>query len=365
MSILFEPTDFLSLKLKNRFVRSATAENLAGPDGKVTDDFLSLYTSLADGQIGLIITSAVLPRRDWFPAPIPGLLFLDEDDVIPGLKKLVQAIHSRGSAVIMQMVPPAMMGGEVVGPSPQKSEQESPDVRPMTVQEIEAAAMAMGEAGRRAREAGFDGVQLHVCHGDTLSKFISPMFNRRSDRYGGTPDNRARFLSETVRTIKEAAGEDYSVLVKMNASDFYPGGMTIDDSAAIARIICRNGVSAIEPSGGGPGANYTARGPVDKNLWHEGYFVDFAARIKRKVDAPVLAVGGFRSIQQAEKVIQEGKADLISLCRPFIREPDLIKRWMEGDTRPSDCTSCDGCIARYRSMKPICCVQLETPHQEL
>lgn len=365
MSVLFESVDFLGMKLKNRFVRSATAENMAGPEGEVTDDFLSLYTALAEGQIGLIITSAVLPRRDWFPAPTPGLLFLDDDRVIPGLKKLVQAVHSRGSAIIMQMVPPAVMGGEPVGPSPQTGEGGSPVERELTVKEIEASVRAFGEAGRRAREAGLDGVQFHVCHGDTLSKFISPLFNRRDDEYGGTPGKRARFLMEAVRAIKDAAGDDYPVLVKMNSSDFRPDGMTIADLVAIAQVICANGVSAIEPSGGGQGADYTARGPVEKKLWQEGYFVDYAARIKGAVEAPVLAVGGFRSIQQAEKVIKEEKADLISMSRPFIREPDLIKRWMEGDTTPSQCISCDGCLTRYRNFKPICCVQLEKLHQDL
>jgi len=263
------------------------------------------------------------------------------------------------------MVPPAIQGGEAVGPTSRKKEDETLLEREMTAHEIEDSARVFGQAARRAREAGFDAVQLHACHGDTLSKFISPLLNRRSDEYGGSPENRAKYLIEVTHAIKDSAGEDYPVLVKMNISDFRPGGMTIDDSAAIAKVICANGVDSIEPSGGGPGSSYTARGPVDKKLWHEGYFVDYAARLKREVDAPIIAVGGFRSIEQAEKVIQQGKADLISMCRPFIREPDLIKRWMEGDTRPSECTSCDGCIARYRNLKPICCVQLEETHQEL
>jgi 2,4-dienoyl-CoA reductase-like NADH-dependent reductase (Old Yellow Enzyme family) len=203
VSILFEPTDFLGMKLKNRFVRSATAENMAGPDGTVTDELLSLYTSLAEGQIGLIITSAVFPRRNWFPAPVPGLLFLDDDGVIPGLKKLVQSAHSRGSAIIMQMVPPAVIGEEAVGPSDLKEEAGLPSYRGMTLQEMEDSAGAFGEAARRAREAGFDAVQLHVCHGDTLSRFISPFFNRRTDDYGGSPENRARYLIDVTEAIKD------------------------------------------------------------------------------------------------------------------------------------------------------------------
>lgn len=365
MPILFEPADFLGIKLKNRFVRSATAENMAGADGGVTDALLSLYTSLADGQIGLIITSAAFPKRDWFPAPVPLLLYIDDDGFIPGLKTLVDTAHSRGSAIMMQMVPPAVVGSKAVGPSTLSEEVGLPAVREMTVGEIESSVETFGEAGRRAREAGFDGVQLHICHGDTFSRFISPMFNRRDDRYGGSHENRARFIVESVQAIKSAAGEDYPVLVKMNISDFCTGGMTIDDSEAIAEIICNNGVSAVEPSGGGPGSSYTAGGPVDKKLWHEGYFVDYAARIKQATGAPVIIVGGFRSFDQVEKVIADGKGDLIAMSRPFIREPGLIKRWMAGDTRPSDCTSCSGCLARYRNYDPILCVLLQSTHQDL
>jgi 2,4-dienoyl-CoA reductase-like NADH-dependent reductase (Old Yellow Enzyme family) len=132
--------------------------------------------------------------------------------------------------------------------------------------------------------------------------------------------------------------------------------MSIEDAAETATILTKNGICAIQPSCGGLGASHTASGPISKDEWHEGYLIEYAARIRKAVDVPVMVVGGMRDLKMMEDVIISGKGDLISMCRPFIREPNLISRWSSGDTSPSQCISCDGCLRETQRSKKVRCV---------
>ncbi|MFQ6078811.1 MAG: NADH:flavin oxidoreductase, partial [Thermodesulfobacteriota bacterium] len=179
--------------------------------------------------------------------------------------------------------------------------------------------------------------------------------------YGGSAENRARLVLELVHELKEGAGGDFPVMIKMNASDFREGGMTVDDAAEVASILATGGICAIEPSCGGAEAFYTPSGPIAKDEWHEGYMMEYAARIKEAVDVPVMVVGGMRDLKMMEDVVTSDKGDLVSMCRPFIREPHLINRWLSGDTSPSRCDSCDGCLrVTERSEKLRCTVTTRT-----
>jgi 2,4-dienoyl-CoA reductase-like NADH-dependent reductase (Old Yellow Enzyme family) len=180
--------------------------------------------------------------------------------------------------------------------------------------------------------------------------------NRRTDEYGGSAENRARFIVEIFKAMKEGAGEDFPVFIKMNGADFQEGGMTIEDSAPVAEILDREGIEAIEPSGGSIGGTHNSRGPLDKEKWAENFYMPFAEEVKGRVNAPVMMVGGLRKFEVVESVIKEGRADLISLSRPFLREPDLINRWMKGDLSPATCTSCDGCSGLLMKGEPVVCV---------
>ncbi len=357
MSMLFEPYELCGIKLRNRFVRSATMENMALEDGRPGPLLFDMYGELAEGGVGMINTSATFPDAGWKPGPGMKGLVLGSEDVVPDFRKLTDAVHQRGARITAQLAPPFCFNGERIAPSPHSpGEPENAMPREVTRGEMEQIAATYGEAARRARDAGFDAVQIHGAHGYTLAKFISPLFNKRTDEYGGSAENRARFFVEIMKSMKDNAGESYPVFIKMNGADFQDGGMTIEDSAPVAEALDREGIDAIEPSGGSVGGTYNSRGAMDKDEWNENFYMPFAEEIKRRVKAPVIMVGGLRKFEVVESVIEEGRADLISLSRPFLREPDLVNRWMSGDHSPSTCISCNGCSGLFMKGEPVGCV---------
>jgi 2,4-dienoyl-CoA reductase-like NADH-dependent reductase (Old Yellow Enzyme family) len=283
---------------------------------------------------------------------------LDVPGIVEEYRDLVDEVHRLGAAIVSQISPPFNIHGKQVSAS-------AADVNlvpePLDERDIAEIKAAYRSAARILKAADCDGVQLHCCHNDVLSRMISPFFNQREDQYGGPPENRARLVLELVKELKEGAGEDFPVIVKMNAGDFREGGMTVDDAAKIAAIFSSGGVSAIEPSCGGAGASHTPSGPIEKDEWHEGYLIEYTARIKEAVQVPLMVVGGMRNLQMMEDVVATGKGDLISMCRPFIREPDLINRWSSGDTSPATCISCDGCLKEVERGRKLRCVQVTRP----
>jgi 2,4-dienoyl-CoA reductase-like NADH-dependent reductase (Old Yellow Enzyme family) len=358
MSILFEPYEFSGIKMRNRFVRSATVNNLTNEENRFTPAHRKLYTDLARGGVGLIIAGVHRPKREWSIGHVFQQPCLDVPGIEEELQAIVDEVHELGAAFVSQISPPFRIHGKQVSGS-------AMDVKlvpqPLNERDIAEIKAAYRNAGRVLRSAGCDGVQLHCCHNDVLSRMISPFFNQRNDHYGGAPENRARIVLELVQELKEGAGDDFPVLIKMNASDFREDGMTVDEAAEIAALFAAGGIAAIEPSSGGAGADYSPSGPIKKDEWHEGYLIDYAAHIKMAIDVPVMVVGGMRSLQMMEDVIDTGKGDLISMCRPFIREPDLINRWSSGDTSPATCISCDGCLKETMRSRKLRCVQITRP----
>jgi 2,4-dienoyl-CoA reductase-like NADH-dependent reductase (Old Yellow Enzyme family) len=353
MSLLFEPHEFAGIKVRNRFVRSATVNNLTNEGNRITPGLWKLYTDLARGGVGLIMAGVWRPKREWYAGHYFQQPCLDMPGIEDEIRALVEEVHRLGAAFVPQISPPFMINGKRVGGS-------SADVSivpgPLDEHDIADIGNAYCDAGRVIRGAGCDGVQLHCCHNDVLSRMISPSFNQRTDQYGGSAENRARLVLELVRELKEGAGEDFPVMIKVNASDFREGGMTMVDAAEIASLLASGGICAIEPSSGGAGASYTPSGPIAKDEWHEGYLIEHAARIKEAVHVPIMVVGGMRNLNMMEEVVASGKGDLISMCRPFIREPDLINRWLSGDISPSQCDSCDGCLRETERREKLRCV---------
>jgi 2,4-dienoyl-CoA reductase-like NADH-dependent reductase (Old Yellow Enzyme family) len=358
MSVLFEPFEFSGIKLRNRFVRSATVNNLTNEENRFTSAHRKLYTDLARGGVGLIIAGVHRPRREWSLGHIFQQPCLDVPGTAQEYGALIDEVHQLGAAIVSQISPPFKIHGKQVSGS-------ASDVNlvpePLDERDIADIKAAYRNAGRVLKTAGCDGVQLHCCHNDVLSRMISPFFNQRKDQYGGTSENRARLVLELVQELKEGAGDDFPVMIKMNAGDFREGGMTVDDAAEIATLFASGGVCAIEPSCGGAGASHSPSGPIEKDEWYEGYLIDYSARIKTAVDVPIMVVGGMRDPQMLENVVETGKGDLISMCRPFIREPDLINRWASGDTSPSTCISCDGCLKETERSRKLRCVQVTRP----
>jgi 2,4-dienoyl-CoA reductase-like NADH-dependent reductase (Old Yellow Enzyme family) len=223
--------------------------------------------------------------------------------------------------------------------------------REMTEQEILEVIEAFTKAAIRAKKAGFDGVQLHCAHGFLLSNFISPYTNRRTDRWGGSVENRARIVTEIVRCIKEQTEADFPVLVKMNATDgFQPGthkadmGIEISQVVETAKLLEKAGVCAVEVSGGiSEAGGVTIRTAINSPA-KEAYFKEYSKAIKKAVNIPVILVGGVRSLSVMEYLLENGFADMVSMSRSFICEPDLVLKLKSGEAKKAKCVSCNLCF---------------------
>jgi 2,4-dienoyl-CoA reductase-like NADH-dependent reductase (Old Yellow Enzyme family) len=227
----------------------------------------------------------------------------------------------------------------------------------MNETEITEAVEAFADAARRAREAGFDAVQVHGAHAYLLSQFLSPSTNRRKDRWGGSLGNRLRLHREICRAIRAKVGEDYPVLIKLGVQDGFPGGLDFTEGSAAAEILASDGFDALEISQGLRGEIYSQseyRTGITRPD-REGYFRHWCREIKGRVNVPVMMVGGLRSFELVLEVVQKKEADLVSLSGPLIREPDLIARWQRGNRIPSTCVSCNRCMEALLQSKPLAC----------
>lgn len=360
MPSLFEPTIIRGMSLSNRFVRSATWEGLATKDGATSPRLIELMGELAQGGVGLIITGHAYIRPEGQAGPWQ--LGIYKDEFIPGLQEMAKEVHQWGGRIVLQITHAGLFANltlikqDPIAPSLVEDFTKSP-VKEMTIQDIKEVVEAFGQAAERATKAGFDGVQIHAAHGYLLSQFLSPLFNRRRDPYGGSFENRARALLEVLQRIRKDVGPDYPILVKMNSEDFLEGGLTLDESSEVGRMLCEAGIDAIELSGGTrfSGSLMPARKGIaseDK----EAYFEEAAKVFKRKINVPLILVGGIRSYHVAERLVEEGVADYISMSRPLIREPGLINRWKSGDLRKATCISDNRCDDAARAGEGIYCV---------
>jgi len=346
--VLFHPARIGSLNIRNRFVRSATWEGLAAPDGGCTEELVRLMGELAAGGVGLIISSHAYVRPEGFS--LRGQLGVDRDECIPGLARMAQTVHDNGGRIVLQLAHGGVLAAtQLTGlPAFAPSQEGGPEKtrrREMSQADIEDTVGAYGEAALRAKRAGFDGVQVHAAHGYLLSQFLSPWFNRRADQYGGCIENRARIILEILSSVRSAVGGGYPVLVKMNSDDFLEGGLTREDSLQAALLIAAAGADAIELSGGTllSGRLSPSRAKID-SVEQEAYFRDAARALKPKLKIPLVLVGGIRSFDVAEGLVRDGVADFVSLSRPFIREPGLVSRWKRGDRRRAPCLSANRCF---------------------
>lgn len=363
MSILFEPRKIGKMEIKNRFVRSATAEGASDETGAIRDELFGIYRDLAKGDVGLIITGHAYVQPNGRCST--NQMGIYKDEFIPGLEDLASAAHSEtpDCMVAVQIAHAGRQAAKMsvsdpVAPSVVTDTRTSITPREMTEAEIEECIDSFADAAERAKEARFDGVQIHGAHGYLISSFNSPYTNRRDDKWGGSLENRMRFLMETYRSIRAKVGDDFPVFVKLNAEDFLDGGIEIDESVQIARTLAEEGIDAIEISGSMyesyPGKG-TARTRIRKPE-QEAYFLPYAEEVKKAAgDVPVILVGGMRSVPIMEKIVKEGMADFISMSRPLIREPDLPARIRDGK-ESADCISCNGCMSGRVDV--IRCVQI-------
>jgi 2,4-dienoyl-CoA reductase-like NADH-dependent reductase (Old Yellow Enzyme family) len=366
MSILFEPLRIRHIVLRNRFVRSATYDGCADLEGHVSDKQIEVFEKLAEGGVGLIITGIVYVHPSGQISPYQNSNATD--DCIPGFKKLTAAVHDRGAKIAIQLFHAGRDAAsflkteneQAIAPSVLHNAPNFKDkYRSMTDDEIWEIVRAFGDAARRAREAEFDAVQLHGAHGYLLSQFLSPYTNRRDDEWGGTLERRLRIFKEIYRQTRAKVGEDYPVLIKIGVKDEISGGLDIREGKLAAQSFAEWGFDALEISQGLRGLGYENsefRIKIDC-IAREAYFRDWCREIKNEVNVPSMMVGGLRSFNLMEEVIQKGEADFISLSRPLIREPGIINDWKRGDRRKPACISCNHCLEALMKGKTLHCVQ--------
>ncbi len=345
MSTLFEPFSIGSIKLRNRFIRSATTTYWADEKGALRPEAVELYRRLAEGEVGLIVKGHMYVSDGG--KVHDGMAGISSEAHIPMLRRLTEAVHGEGGLIIAQLNHGGIQSMvDRAGPSEYVG--EGWKARALSQKEIWSIIEAFGDAADRAMEAGFDGVQIHGAHGYLISQFLSRLVNRREDEWGGSLENRMRLLIEVYKEIRNRVGAA-PVLLKLNCDDFSQEGFTVEDSARVAREICGRGLDALEISGGGIGrmAELMARARSNDPELSEASFAGHAARIRKATrPTPMSLVNGIRSLSCMEAIIKKDVADLISMSRPFIREPDLVKRLREGRQEAATCTSCDLCRSR-------------------
>jgi len=389
MSIAFTPMKLGDMEVKNRFVHSATYECMARETGEVTDELVKRYRALAKGEVGLVIPGYLyvhpLGRAARYQTGIHG------DYMIPGLQRMVDAVHQEGGKIAFQLVHAGrqttkdLIGQTPMGPSG-KGRDPINFFKPkeMSKDEVQEVIQAFGKAAKRAVQARADGVQLHAGHGYLINQFLSPFFNHREDDWGGSDENRFRFLQEVVLETKRAVPEGMPILVKLNTHDHTPReGITPSLAVKYAGWLADSGIDGLEVSCGTILYSFMnmSRGEVAVNelvkslpLWkrplgklmmkswigkydlEEGYNLEAAKMIKpvlRKI--ALFLVGGLRRVMQMEEVLEKRYADFISMSRPFIREPYIVKKIREGKVEAVSCVSCNRCFAAIVNNMPVRC----------
>lgn len=312
MKTLFDETVMGGIHMRNRLIRSATGENLATPEGHIPEDLLDIYQGLAKGGVGLIVTSFTsVASVDHFN---DGLLRLHDDGLIPEYKNLADEVHRYGVSIIPQLA---------LGIYQRKNADGSytkVNVDRMNELDIEEIIRKFVSAAERAKKVGFDGIQLHGCHGFVLSEFMNPHGNHRQDEYGGSVRKRAKVVLDIIHGIRKTVG-NIPISIKISAGDL-PSEMLLKT----CKLMVDAGLNSIE---------------------YEGYFSQFVPFLQKAVDVPIIVTGGHRSFKQMSILLNEYGVDYFGMSRPLIREENLPNRWKNNDMRPAECVSCGMCMSTY------------------
>ena len=347
---LLSPIKIKTMELANRVVLPPMGTNLGNPDGSVSEANLAYLKRMARGGAGLIIIEvcAVHPSA----ASIDSELCVYEDRFVPGLRKLTEIAHAAGSMIALQLHHAGreslylLKQKKAIAPSPIRSLVFGLTPREMTLEDIKEIIAAFGTAAARAREAGFDAVEVHGAHGYLLTQFLSALGNQRRDEYGGSLANRARFIVEVLQEVRRRVGEDFPISLRISAEEFIKGGYTVEDIQPILPDFVRAGADIIHASLGTHGS---PAGITSAPLEYEpGFNAWRAKKVKEAVLVPVIAVGRFTDPGLADEVIGRGEADLVAFGRQFLTDPDFLIKAREGrleDIRK--CIACNqGCIER-------------------
>jgi 2,4-dienoyl-CoA reductase-like NADH-dependent reductase (Old Yellow Enzyme family) len=387
LRILFSPFRIGPFALRNRVIRAAAFEGLC-PGNNPSEQLLNYHEALAKGGVAMTTVAYAAVTKS-------GLSFKHQlwlrDEAVAGLKKLTDAVHRHGAACSIQighcgnMASAAVSGSRPMAPSTRFNLYGPNFPRAMRRDEIQNLAENFGKAVRLARSAGFDAVEVHAGHGYLISQFLSPFTNHRKDEYGGSLENRARFLQLVLREVRRAAGNDLAVLVKMNMRDGFRGGMETDEALVVAKIIESEGADALVLSGGfvSKAPMYVLRGAMPVRIlahymddrlkkqfvrlfgswlirpepFREAYFLEDALQFRSQVRLPLVYVGGLLSREKIDEVLGHG-FELVALARALIREPDFVHKMLSEHLAHSYCDTCNYCIAAMYS-RAASCVQNE------
>ena len=348
---LFEPTRIGTMELKNCLVGAAMNSRLAEPGGYVSQRIVNHYARRAQGGVGLIVVAdggVSLIHVNGHTQ-----LRIADDSFIPGLAKLAQGMKENGAKTAIQLQHAGWRTGQwvglsqTVGPTALTSRELGEATRALTVAEIKVVVNQFAQAARRARQAGFDAVEIHGAHGYLVSLFLSPYTNWRQDEYGGNIERRARLPLEIVAAVRQEVGKDYPIIFRISADEFVEGGLTLKETRIISRWLEEAGVDSISVSGGTEG---TMPWCVACMLVARGHMVPLAAAIKQVVSVPVMAVGRINTAAMAEGILEQGKADLIALGRPLLADPDWLRKVKEG--REGEVRKCIYCNSCHRDPPP-------------
>ena len=375
--VIFSPLKVGSMTIKNRFMRSPVWEALADEKtGLPTPKLLKAMVNLARGGVGLIVPGYVYISEDAHALPYQTGLY--DTKTADAWKDTIKKMHSYGSKVVFQ----PCHGGcgcspDIVG-TPRGCSGHVPGTRAMTTAEVEETIDNFINSAKLAARAGADGVEIHAAHGYLLSEFLSPAVNKRTDRYGGSYENRIRIVKEIVEGIRKATDRNnFLIGIKMNGHDCLPGGVTPE--LAAREVHDFDGIDFFEISCGFSNVMSTIRSVIRGTLFkgltqpqvelatamlkrevpgfefHHGYTVEYAEYVKKQNPNKVIAsVGGLRDLDKMEEIVKSGKVDMVSLARPFLREPDLVNKFMKGK-KTADCLSCGECILRRPDKNGVKC----------
>ncbi|MFH0844269.1 MAG: FAD-dependent oxidoreductase, partial [Pseudomonadota bacterium] len=344
---LFSAARIGDLEIKNRMVVPAMVMNYCNVDGTPTEKYIAYHEARAKGGWGLIITEdyAVDPGGKGF-THIPGLW---EDRQIELHSRLPEKIHKHGGKILAQIyhagrqTDSLITGSKPVAPSPIPCPVKKEMPQELTIPEIADLLEKFGDCALRAKQAGFDGVEIHGAHGYLIAQFLSTYANKRTDRYGGSLFNRARFAMEIIQNIRGKVGNRFPLLFRISGDEFVPGGRTIEETKAIAMLIEKAGVDGIHVSAGVYGKNSIIVPPA---RIAKGWITDLAFEVKKVVSIPVITVSRIPDPFIAESVLASGKADLVAMGRASIADPDLPNKAAEG--RFDEIIYCVGCMQGCR-----------------
>ena len=366
-----EPARLGRLELRNRLIYPPMVTGFASEDGFVTDRLIAYAAERARGGVGLYTLEATFvdPRGRGFAHGVG----IDDDNKIPGLKQLTRAVHDKGGKISVQLhhagreTSSSITGTPIVAPSDCPVCYSDEPVHALEKAEVETIIQRYADGALRAKSAGFDAVEIHGAHGYLISQFLSPYTNKRTDEYGGTLENRARFALEVIRAVRKAVGQDFTVTLRLSVEESHPGGLSLQEGAAAAALFAKSGIDAIHIVSGNYATPNTVIPPAT-----EGHIINLARAIAVRQavgpDFPLILAGRIKTIFQAEDLIQNGIADFVAMGRALIADPELPILCAQGKfsaVRP--CLGCnDGCALRTgKGLDTLCAINPFMGNEEL